>query len=133
VRRKILFAAIFALASCRSVEFIPDAEYANRRKDNPESFHLYARKPDVKVEALGRLIFRNFYGNPGSEEFQRDVALEAAARGANCGYVSKKQINHQTQFRTNAIDSQNKHGGVTGEVQAEIETVEVTLFQCERK
>jgi hypothetical protein len=78
-------------------------------------------------------FFRNFYGNPGSEEFQRDVALEAAARGANCGYVSKKQINHQTQFRTNAIDSQNKHGGVTGEVQAEIETVEVTLFQCERK
>ncbi len=130
--RKILFLCL-AVVSCRSVEFIPDREYANRRRSEVTDFKFFSRKPDMTVAPLGRLIFRNIYGNPGSEDFQREVAEEGRARGASCGYVSKRQISRQTQFRTNAMDQANKHGGATGEVESDVELVEVTLFQCEDK
>lgn len=84
----------------------------------------------MPVESVGRLIFRNLYGRPDSEDFRLDVEREGKARGANCGYVSKRSMQRQTQFRTAAVDQTNRHGGQTGEIASDVETVEVILFQC---
>lgn len=130
--RKILFALSIAagLSGCLSLEFIPAENYPVLRRDHVDDFHLFNRKPDRSIQPLGRMIYRDLYGGTDSQEFKDTVAREGKARGAECGYIARRSISKQTQFRTNTMDHTNRHGGQTGEIEGHVETIEIVLFQC---
>jgi len=131
--RKILFALTSPLlffAGCLSLEFIPAPDYPVLRRQNIEEFTLFSRKPERTIRPMGRMIYRDLYGGTDSEEFKSTVEREGKARGAECGYIARRSIQRQTHFRTNAMDHTNRHGGQTGEIEGQVETIEIVLFQC---
>ncbi len=130
--RKILFAlaGVLCLPGCLSLEFIPAENYPVLRRENVGEFHLFTRKPDRTIQPLGRMIYRDLYGGTDSQEFKSTVEREGRARGAECGYIARRSISRQTQFRTNTMDHTNRHGGQTGEIEGHVETIEIVLFQC---
>lgn len=130
MRGKILFSLLAGLTGCTSLEFIPSPQYPALRRDDVEEFHLFSRRPDRTVESMGRLIYRDLYGGIDSQEFRAVVEREGRLRGAGCGYVARRSFQKQVHFRTNAMDNTNRHGGTAGEIEGNVETVEIVLFQC---
>jgi hypothetical protein len=130
--RKILFLAVILClqAGCLTLEFIPAENYPVLRRDNIQEFHLFTRKPDRTIQPLGRMIYRDLYGGTDTQEFKSTVEREGKARGAECGYIARRSFSRQTQFRTNTMDHTNRHGGQTGEIEGNVETIEIVLFQC---
>lgn len=119
---------LFLTVSCYSVEFFPEPDYPNLRKNDVEGVLITRTRPERPIQILGKLVFRGFAGDLRDAGFLRKVRQEAAERGAEGAWITSRSIRRQSAFETTSVNPRMKTRQPTGRIQSRVSIVKIILF-----
>lgn len=138
---RLLFAAValiaitLVLGACYSVEFFPDDDYPNLRRENTEDVRIVRSSPNPPYHRLGVLVIRDYTGDLANPNFLARVRREARRRGASGAWIQRSRIYEQTTFNANTRTRRQGSAGVpqgSGSLRGQIGVVRIILFNRPR-
>ena len=119
----------FALAGCYSVEFYPDADYPNQRRDEVDSVEIRTGAPRRPYARLGNLVIKDASADLSDPNFRRFLKNAARDRGAEGVWVLRRSRYNNAIITGSPRDSiTGTPGYETGQLDLGRGVLTVTLF-----
>lgn len=126
----IIFAA-FAQVGCYSVEFYPDADYPNLRRDDVDEVEIRTGAPRRPYARLGNLLIKDAAADLSDPNFRRFLKSQARDRGAGGVWILSRGRYSNAVITGSPGDSRYGGGGggiQTGQIDLDRGVLTVTLF-----
>ena len=123
-------------ASCFSMEFQPDSEYPNLRRNGVDAVEIRRSAPERPYSRLGLLVVRDYTGDLRSDNFSTRIRREARKRGAEGAWILTTQLSEQTTFEGSTVATgrgaaHDRHP--SGSLRTKVGLVRILLFNYAEK
>lgn len=126
-RLAIIF--IVTLAGCYSVEFYPEPDYPNQRRDDIDSVEIRTGAPRRPYARLGNLVIKDASADLSDPNFRRFLRSAARDRGAGGVWILRRSRYNNAVITGSPGDSRYGSPAIeTGQLDLDRGVLTVTLF-----